>query len=65
MDLQALQAEMKKTSDKMQNDFIDKLKNDVEWFCEKANKKDYQPTEHERIMFNEISNIIDNMKKWF
>lgn len=65
MNIKELQSEMKKTSDKMQNDFIDKLKNDIDWLCEKSNKRDYEPTEHERNIFNQIVTIINNMRKWF
>ena len=64
-DLQKMQLELKRVNDKTQNDFINKLKNDIDWLCEKANQKGYEPTEHERVIFNEISIIIDNMKKWF
>lgn len=65
MTKELLQQKMKEVKDKMQNDFIDDLFDRVQNLCEKAIKKDYEPTEHERIIFNQIRIIITNMQDWF
>lgn len=57
--------EMRALKDKQQNDFIDKLNGDIDWLIEKAMKKDYQPTEYERIIFNSIRQKLENMNMWF
>ena len=44
---------------------FDKVYDEISYLCEKAISKDYEPTNHERFIFNEIKNIIDNMSKWF
>jgi len=49
----------------MQNDFIDKLNESVDWLIEKSMKKSYAPTNYERIVFNEIRTKLNNMNKWF
>lgn len=56
---------MRKLKDKRQNDFIDKLNGDIDWLIEKAMKKEYQPTEYERTIFNNIRQKLENMNKWF
>ena len=60
-----LLSEMKKVTDKVQNERIEKLHSMVTNLCDVANNKKYQPTNQEREMFNEIANIIIDMKKWF
>lgn len=65
MNVDELKKAIRVIQEKEQDEFINKLKNDIDWFLEKANAKDYEPTEHERIVFNEIKTIIDNMNKWF
>lgn len=57
--------EMRVLKEKQQNDFIDKLNSDIDWLIEKAMKKDYQATEYERIIFNNIRQKLENMNKWF
>ena len=61
--------EMKKRlqelQEKTQNDFIDKLNERVDYLLEKSNKKKYVPTEHERIVFNEIRQKLNQMNNWF
>lgn len=57
--------EMRVLKEKQQNDFIDKLNNDIDWLIEKAMKKEYQATEHERTIFNNIRQKLENMNKWF
>ena len=63
MTREELQKKMKETQDKMQNDFIDKLYDEIEYLLEKFNRKDYEPTEHEREVFNKIHIIINNINK--
>lgn len=65
MTIEELKKRMKETTDKMQNDFIDKIYDEIEHLNEKANRKDYEPTEHEREVFGKIATIITNMMKWF
>lgn len=64
-ELEKLQAQLKANNDKMQNDFIDKIVADIEWLCEKSNRKDYEPTEHEREQLAKIITIVNNMNQWF
>ena len=64
-ELEKMALQLKELKEKSQNEFIDKLKNDVEWLCEKANKKEYQATEHEKQVFNSIRTIINDMNNWF
>jgi hypothetical protein len=65
MNLQELKERQKELKDQMQNEFIERLLDNIEHLVEKANRKDYEPTEHERVTFNKIYNIIVNMSKWF
>ena len=62
---EVLEKMMRETKDKQQNEFIDKLYEMVDNLCEKANKKVYQPTDHERKVFRKIYNIITAMNNWF
>ena len=45
----------------IQNAFMDDLLNKVETLCNKANKRSYEPTDHEREQFGKIVVIINNM----
>lgn len=65
MTKEELQQIIRKNQETIQDQFIDKIYDDILYLCEKANLKTYEPTVHERIIFNEIKNIIDNMSKWF
>ena len=65
MTKEELQQAIRRNQETMQDQFIDKIFNDISYLCEKANSKDYKPTNHERFIFNEIKIIIDNMSKWF
>lgn len=58
-------AEMKRIREVEQDKFIDKIVNDVEFLNEKANRKDYEPTLHEKQQFERIHTIVTNMAKWF
>jgi len=60
-----IENDLKELHDKMQNDFIDKLNESVDWLIEKSMKKSYAPTNYERIVFNEIRTKLNNMNKWF
>lgn len=64
-EMEELMKKMKEVKDKAQDDFIDHLCEDVEWYCEKASAKGYEPTLHEQEAFAKIANIITNMKEWF
>lgn len=65
MDIKELQETLKQVNEKIQNEFIDRIYNDVEFLCEKANKKSYEPTLHEKMTFDKIATIIENMRNWF
>ena len=62
---QDLEVEIRKSKDKMQNDFMDKLETDVDWLLEKAIKKDYVATQYERVVFDRIRKKLENMNGWF
>ena len=57
--------EIQKGKEKMQDDFIDKLNQDVDWLIEKTMKSSYRPTSYERTIFNQIRQKLENMNKWF
>ena len=65
MTKEELQQAIRKNQETIQDQFIDKIYDDISYLCEKANLKNYEPTNHERIIFNEIKIIIHNMSKWF
>lgn len=65
MTIEELQKQMKENKDKMQNEFIDKLLDQIEHYNDKANRRDYVPTDHEKEVFSKIATIIINMTKWF
>lgn len=65
MTIEELKKAMQETKAKQQNEFIDKLLDTVENLLDKANKKDYEPTQHEREVFKQIYTIIINMNNWF
>ena len=46
--------EINKGKEKIRNDFIDKLLEDVKWLQEKSFKTEYKPTDHERQQFAEL-----------
>lgn len=61
--------EMKKDYDKLIKEgqllYAEKVLEMVKNYCEKANKKDYDPSNEEREVFGEIVKIVNNMKEWF
>ena len=65
MTLEELKAEMRKNAEKQQNQFIDKLVEQIEFLCEEANRKDYVPTDCEREQFAKIVAIVTDMNNWF
>lgn len=65
MTKEELEKRMKEQKEKMQNEFIDKLLEQVEWLNEKANRKDYETTTHEQEVLSKICSIVNNMKTWF
>ena len=60
-----LEQQIRANKDKMQNEFIDKIFNDLQFLSEIAIKKDYQPTEHEREVFGQIVRIVNGINQWF
>lgn len=65
MNLQELQQQLRENQEKMQNNFIDGILEKVEILLEKANRKNYAPTDYEREQFRKIATIIKNMSNWF
>lgn len=65
MTKQELQQQLRANQEKMQNDFIDSILEKVELLLEKANRKNYEPTDYEREQFGKIATIIKNMSNWF
>lgn len=65
MTIEELKRQMLETKNKMQDEFIDKLLDQIEHYNDKANRRDYVPTEHEKEVFSKIATIIINMAKWF
>ena len=65
VNIEELRKELRKTEEKIQDEFIDSLYDKVEFLCEKANKKSYEPTVHEKMTFEKIATIIESMSKWF
>lgn len=65
MTLEEMKRLQRELQEQQQNGFINNLLDAVKNLCDKANKKDYIPTDHERRTFNEIYNIINNMSNWF
>lgn len=63
--LEEMQAHLKELNAKGQDQFIDKIYDEIDLLCEKANRKDYEPTDHEREVFGKIVVIVSNMNKWF
>ena len=65
MTKEELQQAIRRNQEKMQDDYINKIYDEISYLCEKASYKGYEPTNHERFVFNEIKIIIDSMFKWF
>lgn len=51
--------------DKVQEELMRKLYDDVTALYQRANLRAYSPTTNERYMFGQIINIIKNMADWF
>lgn len=60
-----LKKQQRELQEKQQNEFANKILTDIEWWCEKANKKDYEPTLEERDCLNKVITIVNNMNNWF
>lgn len=65
MNIEEMKAYQKKLKEEHQNKYINNLLEMVENLLEKSNKKDYEPTEHEKRTLQQIYNIISDMVKWF
>ena len=65
MTREELQKELRAKEEEIQDDFIDKLNTQIDCLIEKNMKKDYKPTNYERIVFNRIRVKLENMSKWF
>ena len=65
MNLQELQKQLRENQEKQQNDFIDGIVEKVELLLEKAIRKNYEPTDYERVQFDKIATIIKHMSNWF
>lgn len=56
---------LRESQEQIQNEFIDKVLDSVQLLLEKANCRDYKPTDYEREQFGKIYTIISNMNNWF
>ena len=67
LNMREIKIENKSNDDQeaMQDNAIDRLASDVEDLLNRANKKDYVPTLHEKQKFDYIVGILTNMSKWF
>lgn len=64
-DIEKAKALLREADERIQDEFIDDLLCKVEFLLDKASKKGYEPTEHERVQFGRIVTIIINMNLWF
>lgn len=62
LDVQALRKSLRKTQEKIQNDFINRIYDDVQFLGEKADRESYEPTAHERETVAKIAEIINSIK---
>ena len=46
MTKEELKQAIRRNQEKMQDDYIDKVYDEISYLCEKANSKDYEPTNH-------------------
>ena len=65
MTIEEMMAKMKELNAKQQEQYISKLADMVDVLCDKANKRDYEPTNKEREIFEHIRKVINNMANWF
>ena len=65
MTKEELQQAIRRNQEKMQDDYINKIYDELLYLCEKANLKTYEPTAHEKITLGKIQTIINDMCKWF
>lgn len=65
MTIEGIKRQLRENQEKMQNELIDRILDDVELLFENANRRYYEQTEHEREQFGKIFNIINNMVRWF
>ena len=65
MTKEELKRQLRANQEQIQNEFIDKILDSVEFLLEKANRRDYKPTDYEREQFGKIYTIITNMNNWF
>lgn len=56
---------IKENQEKMQEQFMLKLLDQVVYLAQKSISKDYEPTIKEREMFTKIHAYITSMIKWF
>lgn len=50
---------------KQQNEYIDKVLNDVDELYKKSQQTDYTPTDYEITKFWKIVHLVEDMKVWF
>ena len=65
MTKEEIKRQLRENQEKMQNESIDRILDSVEFLLEKANCRDYKPTDYEREQFGKIYTIITNMNNWF
>jgi lipoate-protein ligase A len=65
MNIEEMQKQLKVLKEQQQDKFIDHLEEMVTNLHEKALMKDYEPTNHEREIFEYIRQTLNDMAKWF
>ena len=60
---ESIEKQLRDNQNKMQNEFASKVLEDIKWWNEKANRKDYKPTIEEQAMFVEIVQIVNGMNQ--
>ena len=58
---ESLQKQLRANEEKTQNEFANKVLQDIQWWNEKANRKDYKPTAEENQAFIQVLNIVNGM----
>lgn len=58
-------AKMNELKAEQQEQYISKLADMVDTFCQNACKRDYKPTNKEKEVFKRIRIIFNNMADWF
>ena len=61
--VEQIKKHQRELQEKQQNEFASKVLQDIEWWCEKANKTDYKPTLEENEKFIQVLRIVNGMNE--